>query len=130
MEDKFKTKGKVIKILDVKSGTSKKGTEWQNQTFVIDDGSQYNSTLAIDVFGDKIQQLNSLSVGDEVEVEVNVGSREYQGRYFHNVGLWNMSKVETMSQENREKVDLLKNKTGLNQETHTPIPEENDDLPF
>jgi len=34
--------GKLVKALDVESGTSKAGKEWKKQSFVIDTGAQYN----------------------------------------------------------------------------------------
>ena len=122
---KLTVKGKVIKILEVESGISKAGKSWQKQQFVIDNGEEYNSTLAIDVFGDKTQMLNSLSIGDDVTCECNIGSREYQGKYYHNVGLWNLTKENN---EVRKKVEMVKEKTGLI--TETIIPQDDDDLPF
>ena len=110
-------KGKVVKILDVETGTSKSGKEWQKQTFVIDSEEQYNNILAVEVFGDKVQLLNSLKIGDEVEVEVNVSSREYNGKYYHNVSLW---KIATLSSEPKQEL----NSSGLD------LPFEDDDLPY
>ena len=83
-------KGTVAKIVAAESGTSKAGKEWNKQIIVINTGDDYNPEIAIQAFGDeKIKDLNKLSVGDEVMIKCNVSSREYNGRYFHNIdGYW------------------------------------------
>jgi hypothetical protein len=85
----LKIKGKIVKILEVEKGTSKAGKEWQKQNFVIDTGSKYNPEICFQLFGDeKIGMLRNFAKGEEVEVSFNVSSREYNGRYFHNLDAW------------------------------------------
>jgi len=83
-------KGTVKLICKAETGTSKAGKEWTKQIIVIDTGAEYNPEIAVQAFGDeKIKDLNKLSVGDEVMIKCNVSSREYNGRYFHNIdGYW------------------------------------------
>ena len=79
-------KGKLVKKLDVESGISKSEMVWKKQTVVIDTGAEYNPEIAVTAFGDdKLKDLDKLSVGDEVMIKCNVSSREYNGRYFHNI---------------------------------------------
>ena len=86
----MEVKGKVVKKLPIESGISKSEKEWKKQVIVIDTGADYNPEIAIQAFGDdKIKDLNKLSVGDSVLIKCNVSSREYNGRYFHNIdGYW------------------------------------------
>jgi len=83
-------KGKITKVLEMESGTSKAGKEWKKQGFVIDTGDQYNPEVCFSLFGDdKINMLRNFGEGQDVEVAFNVSSREYNGRYFHNIdGYW------------------------------------------
>ena len=83
-------KGTVKLICKAETGTSKAGKEWTKQIIVIDTGAEYNPEIAVQAFGDeKIKDLNKLSVGDDVMIKCNVSSREYNGRYFHNIdGYW------------------------------------------
>jgi len=106
----MEVKGKVVKKLPIESGISKSEKEWKKQVIVIDTGADYNPEIAIQAFGDdKIKDLNKLSVGDQVVIKCNVSSREYNGRYFHNIdGYW-----------------FTKN----TKEESTVVPE-SDDLPF
>ena len=77
--------GKLVKKLELETGTSKAGKEWQKQSIVIDTGNDFNNEVCVSAFGDKLKQMNKLEIGMEVSVLCNVYSREYNGRYFHNI---------------------------------------------
>ena len=77
--------GKLVKKLELETGTSKAGKEWQKQSIVIDTGNDFNNEICVSAFGDKLKQMNKLEIGMEVSVLCNVYSREYNGRYFHNI---------------------------------------------
>ena len=77
--------GKLVKILDLEEGTSKAGKSWQKQSVVIDNGDEFNNLTAISAFGDKVEKLNRLELGMDVSILCNVYSREYQGKYYHNI---------------------------------------------
>ena len=77
--------GKLVKKLDLETGTSKAGKEWQKQTIVIDTGEDFNNLIAISSFGDKMQKMNMLEEGMTVSIMCNVYSREYNGKYYHNI---------------------------------------------
>ena len=111
----LKIKGKIVKILEVEKGTSKAGKEWQKQNFVIDTGAKYKPEICFQLFGDeKIENFEKYNkLNQEVEVSFNVSSREYNGRYFHNLDAW---MVKSASEQTAPK----------KQESVT----EDDDLPF
>ena len=77
--------GKLVKKLELETGTSKAGKEWQKQTVVIDTGGEFNNIVAISTFGDKVQKMNMLEEGMTVAILCNVYSREYKGKYYHNI---------------------------------------------
>jgi hypothetical protein len=81
----MEVKGKLVKILDLETGTSKAGKEWKKQSILIDTGGDFNNEVCISAFGDKLEQMHKLEIGMEVSVLCNVYSREYNGRYFHNI---------------------------------------------
>lgn len=116
-------KGTLTKKLSVESGTSKAGKEWKKQSFLVDTGAQYNPEICFQLFGeDKIQVLSNHNEGDSIEVYFNLSSREYNGRYFHNIDAWRIEGSEADS-----------NKNTLTEED-APIfdsqASEEDDLPF
>ena len=108
----LKVKGKIKSKLEIETGTSKAGKEWSKQNFVIDTGNQFNPDVCFSLFGDKVDLLNNFKEGQEVEVKFNVSSREFNGKYYHNLDAW------FISGENNVKPAVENN-----------IPED-DDLPF
>jgi len=96
----LKIRGKLIEILEIESGTSKAGKEWQKLNFVIDNYSQFNPNVCFSLFGDdKIKILSSFEVGQEIDVSFNVSSREFNGKYYHNVDAWKIEAVDALENE-------------------------------
>ncbi|MFV0290481.1 MAG: DUF3127 domain-containing protein [Mangrovibacterium sp.] len=91
--------GKIFQILDEQGGTSASGTAWKKQEFIVDttENPQYPRKVCFTLFGDRMSNLQGLSVNDEVRVSFEIESREYQGRWFHNINAWRVDKVITGS---------------------------------
>jgi len=116
----FSIKGKLSRKLSIESGTSKAGKEWKKQSFLLDTGAQYNPEICFQLFGDdKIEILTQHNEGDQIEVSFNLSSKEFNGRYFHNIDAW---RIERISTGNTIKTDDAP-------EFNAPATEE-DDLPF
>ena len=81
----MEVRGKLVKMLDLETGTSKAGKDWQKQSAVIDTGEEFNNIVCVNAFGDKVDKLNKLQEGMTVAILCNVYSREYKGRYYHNI---------------------------------------------
>ena len=113
----MEVKGKLVKILDLETGVSKAGKEWKKQSILIDTGGDFNNEVCISAFGDKVGQMNKLEVGMEVSVLCNVYSREYNGRYFHNIDGYFFTNQSNKSKSNN----------GLDKHFEGTTP---DDLPF
>ena len=91
----MKIKGQIISISDVEvAGSGKK------LNFQIDTKEEYNNIISFDMFksGDYIKHVEEFStfnnVGDTVEVEFNIKSREYQGRWYTNLEAWRVNKPD------------------------------------
>ena len=96
----YEVKGKVKLIAPAETGVSKAGKQWKKQIIVVDTGAEYNPDIAIQAFGDeKLASLNKLEVGMEVKILCNVYSREYNGRYFHNIDGYHFVQVNKTSSE-------------------------------
>jgi len=101
--------GKLVKKLDKETGVSKSGKAWEKQSILVEQsGTDYNKEVVISFFGDKIKSIRDIEVGSDVSVSINLSSREYNGKYYHNIDGWFIAKV--------------------GQETVAPTTEE--DLPF
>ena len=100
-------KGKITHVLETVTGTSAKG-DWTKQGFVlIETEGDYPKSIAFDAFNKGF----NLKVGDLVDVSINIESREYNGKWYTNIGAW--------------KVDILGSEPSAEPE---PIPQ--DELPF
>lgn len=72
---------------------------WKNWipkiTFVVEEeGKEYPSSIAIDVWKDKIDEIKKFVVGDIVKLSLNSKAREYNGKYFNSISAWRFQKIE------------------------------------
>lgn len=88
----FKVKGRIEQLLPVATGTSSRG-EWRKQEFVIQTDEQYPKKICFTLFNDKINLLEGFNSNMDVEVSFSVESREYNGRWFHNVNAYRIDKA-------------------------------------
>jgi len=114
----MEVKGKVIKKLPLESGTSKAGKEWKKQTIIIETAEEFNNTVAVSAFGDeKIAQMNKLEEGMMTSILCNVYSREYNGKYYHNIdGYWFTNQTESVENNNMVTPDSIAGYIGLNED--------------
>jgi len=85
--------GKIEQILDPVSGVSRAGNEWKKQEFVIETNDKFPRKICFTLFNDKESLLQNVSQGDEVEVSFNIESREFNGKWYHNINAWKIEKV-------------------------------------
>lgn len=86
-------KGKIQQILNPESGVSRAGKEWKKQEFVIETEDQFPKKVCFTLFNDKISLIEGFGEGDEVDVSFNLESREFNGKWYHNVNAWKLEKT-------------------------------------
>lgn len=112
----------VVKVIrDLESGVSKAGKEWSKRDLVVtqDADSKYPKDACITFFGEKMDSISRMKVGDEVDVELNIESREFNDRWYTNL--------------NGFRADIVVNDTQspfVKPESTWEPPTEDDDLPF
>lgn len=92
-------KGTVTHVGDVETGQTRNGKDWQKQGFAVKfkDGS-YEKEAWFTLFG---RAVASCPVeGDEVNVHFNVSSREYNGRWYTELGAWKVEVMDTQTSGN------------------------------
>ena len=82
--------GLLIQKLPVQSGTSQKG-EWKSQDIIIETVETYPKKIAINFYGDKINEIEKLNINDDITVTANVESREYNGKWYTKVSAWKVT---------------------------------------
>ncbi len=93
----MQVKGTLLQILKMESGVSKAGKEWKKQDFVIETNEQFPKKVCFTLFGDKINLIDGITEGTEVEVFFSVESRDFNGKWYHNINAW---KIENASAGN------------------------------
>lgn len=97
-------KGKITKILDTKTGTSKAGKQWKKTSFVLETDEEYNNLYCFEIFGeekvDKFLQWNGK--GDSVTVDFNVSTSEWKGSYYTTLSAWKVFRDDNASVQTDE----------------------------
>ena len=118
---------KLAEVIDITSGTSKSGNDWTKATAIIEKvEGNYTDTYPLLVFGDKIQEAQAL-IGAAVDVKFNVQARQYNGRWYTDLGLRFISAAVT------ERPALQPKPAPAQAPAPQPEPEKDDpdgDLPF
>lgn len=113
--------GVVSKILQQTNGSSPRGN-WVRQDFIIEQTSDFDKKLCVSVWGDKVNELAKLSIGDKVSVGVNVESREYNGKWYTDIRAWRITPA-AISSAPSDYAPPLENMTA-------PMESSEDNLPF
>jgi len=115
----MKVTGKITKINEVTSGTSAAGKEWKKLSFLLETTEEYNNLYCFEVFGEeKVDQFVKFNrVGQDVDVDFNVKTNEWNGKYFTSLGAWKIFKADV--------ADVADAPEGVEVEA-----DESDDLPF
>ena len=79
-------KGKIIQVLEEQTGNGKNG-QWRKNKFVVEIPGQYPKQVAIDVWGEKFDQM-PVKVGNDVTAQIDVESREWKGNWYTDVKAW------------------------------------------
>ncbi|MDR2868270.1 MAG: DUF3127 domain-containing protein [Bacteroidales bacterium] len=80
--------GRLMQKLELQSGTGRTGTEWRKQEFVIETIEQYPKKVCANLWGNNIDMLNVLAIGDTITVSFALESREFNGRWYTDVRAW------------------------------------------
>jgi hypothetical protein len=118
--------GKVIKCLGIKEGTSQAGREWKLASYLIDTttNEQYPRQVVVEVFGE--DRINELSIIPDEQVKLNVEaeSREFNGKWYTSVRAWGRAEDNTDAQPETQVVQTAQPETQV-------VPEDNSTiLPF
>lgn len=83
----LEVEGKLVQLLEKRSGVSANGTNWTSQDFVIEIPGQYVSNAVFNVYGDRVQ-LSQFQIGEYIKVSFDIRGREYQGRWYNTLNCW------------------------------------------
>lgn len=86
--------GKVLAVLELQSGTSKKGSEWKKRDFVIETlDEKFPKKVCFTLFGDRADACPSID--SVVNVAFDIDAHEYNGKWFNSVNAWKVEPAST-----------------------------------
>lgn len=94
----MKLTAKISQLLPLQTGSGKNG-EWKKQDFIVETGDAYPKKICISVWGDKINPT-VLVVGNELSIDFDIESREYNGRWYTDLKAWKIELVGGLQVEN------------------------------
>jgi len=86
--------GKVVKLLPLQTGESARGP-WKKQDMIIETNEQYPKKIAITCWAEKVDVIQNLKEGSNVQVAINIESREFNERWYTDVKAW---KIDVLDQ--------------------------------
>lgn len=89
---------KLIQLLPLQTGTGKNG-EWKKQDLIVETAGQYSKKICISVWGEKINE-GLLQIGNNLKIDFDIESREYNDKWYTNVKAWNIEAAEQNDQTN------------------------------
>jgi hypothetical protein len=93
---------------------------FQKRLLVVETADKYDNLCPIEFKKDKCALLDQVTVGQRVTVDVNIGGREYNGRYFASITGWKVTVAERMQPPANIPVSNVPD----------PISHDGDSLPF
>jgi hypothetical protein len=118
-------KGKIQQILKPESGVSRIGKDWKKQEFILESNEQFPKKICFSILNDKLSLLEKMKPGDEVEVFFNLESRDYNGKWYHNINVWKLEKISA-DQNQPDPIPEYR----LEDIPPEPAGQDNEDLPF
>lgn len=84
--------GKIIAVLEPRGGVSARtGNPWKTQDYVIEETvGQFPKRMAFNVFGEENINRFNIQQGQELTVSFDINAREYQGRWYNDIRVWNV----------------------------------------
>lgn len=118
--------GKLFTLLEEVKGEGKNGP-WKKRNFVIETGDKYPKKVCLVAWGDQVDDIANLAMGNNVKVSFDLESREYQGKWYTDAKAW---KIESDGSGAAPSNSSSKSSSYIQVDLPAAMPEEKDDLPF
>lgn len=83
--------GRIIAVMDERSGISKNGSTWKEKEYVIETDGQYPKKCAFKVKGDNIEKFN-IKQGETITAHLDINAHDWQGKWFNDVTAWKVER--------------------------------------
>ena len=100
----MKVTGKITLIKEVVTGKTKQDKDWSKVEFLLETTEDYNNLYCFEIFamagGEKDAVANFTKfnkVGQDVDVEFNVKTSEWNGKHFTSLSAWKVFKADVVA---------------------------------
>jgi len=83
-------KGKIIKLLPLRSGVSQSGKAWQSLDAVLETDGTYPRKMFFSVFSEERIKKFALFEGMECNVQFDIDAHEFNGRWYNSIIAYNI----------------------------------------
>ena len=118
---------KLVQVLPAESGMGRNG-EWKKQPIIVETEGQYPKKICINIWGDKINP-NQLAIGNNLTIDFDIESREFNGRWYTDVKAWRVEAAEANTGGFPTDYNMPQPPPSIPAPPADLIPD-NDDLPF
>ena len=115
---------KLLTLLPLQTGKGKNG-DWKKQDFIVETGDTYPKKICVSVWGDKINP-SVLIVGNDLRIDFDLESREYNGRWYTDVKAWKIELVSAGKIHDKNETQYPK----IENTIESPLLDDNGDWPF
>lgn len=126
----YKTIGTIVERSEIAKGTSRNGNEWQRMHIILEipgyKGSTYKQVFQ--VYNEDVRNVGIYSIGDKVEVTWSMYAREWNGKWYNNVDLVQITLVD--SQNGHAPAPVQDPAPAPRQDKNESLEPQADDLPF
>ena len=120
---KLEIAGKVIAVLEKRSGTSKSGNAWVTQEYVIETAEQYPKKCCFSIFGEEKIAACNIKIGETITAHIDIDARQWENKWFNSISAWKIERAADAGAQAQEVPQQIPNDAP--QSDHM-----GDDLPF
>jgi hypothetical protein len=89
--------GKVVRLGNLTEGTSARGP-WRKQDLIIETEEQYPRTVCLTCWTNQIDEIQKFAPGQSIKAQIEISSREFNGKWYTDVRVWRFDPVGTPAQ--------------------------------
>ena len=99
---KLEIAGKVIAVLEKRSGTSKSGNAWVTQEYVIETAEQYPKKCCFSLFGEEKIAACNIQIGETITAHIDIDARQWENRWFNSISAWKIERASDTGAQAQE----------------------------
>ena len=99
---KLEIAGKVIAVLDKRSGTSKSGNAWVTQEYVIETADQYPKKCCFSLFGEEKIAACNIQIGETITAHIDIDARQWESKWFNSISAWKIERASDAGAQAQE----------------------------